>query len=143
MLLLNTCLTVREKEPKSHSGKASHRMYGLKIIPFNPQGWEKLTDAVIHWINDHISNVVFLLWGTDAQKKASFINEVCAIIEWLYHVTGLSYHCRQGTLFSRQFTLLHCQLIEVSLDASTSPKQTSISFITEESPLTGHTYPRP
>lgn len=80
VLLLNACLTVREKEPKSHSGKASHCKYkNLIIILFLTlmQGWEKLTDAVIHCINDHLSNVVFLLWGTDAQKKASFINEVC------------------------------------------------------------------
>ena len=40
------------------------------------QGWEKLTDAVIHWINNRCSGVVFLLWGAYAQKKGSFINQV-------------------------------------------------------------------
>lgn len=82
VLLLNACLTVREKEPKSHSGKVSHYTYSecMEKLITDPQGWEKLTDAVIHWINDHISNVVFLLWGADAQRKASFINEVCTSI---------------------------------------------------------------
>jgi len=40
------------------------------------QGWEKLTDAVIKWINDHLNGVVFLLWGSYAQKKGSSINKV-------------------------------------------------------------------
>lgn len=40
------------------------------------QGWEKLTDAVIKWINDHLRNVVFLLWGSYAQKKGSSIDKV-------------------------------------------------------------------
>ncbi len=40
------------------------------------EGWEKLTDAVIHWINDNLSHVVFLLWGAYAQKKGSFIDKV-------------------------------------------------------------------
>lgn len=39
------------------------------------QGWEKLTDAVIHWINDNLSGVVFILWGAYAQKKGAFINK--------------------------------------------------------------------
>jgi uracil-DNA glycosylase len=59
VLLLNACLTVVEKQPNSHEGK----------------GWEKLTDAVIHWINDNMEGVVFLLWGGYAHKKGSFINE--------------------------------------------------------------------
>ena len=48
------------------------------------QGWEKLTDAVIHWLNDHRRGVVFLLWGAYAQKKGAFIDkvqlEVCACV---------------------------------------------------------------
>lgn len=42
----------------------------------NLQGWEKLTDAVIRWINDHLNGVVFLLWGSYAQKKGSSIDKV-------------------------------------------------------------------
>ena len=55
------------------------------------QGWERLTDAVVHWLNDHLEGVVFLLWGTYAQKKGSFIDKVgvthCLFLEfylWLF-----------------------------------------------------------
>lgn len=60
VLLLNACLTVRAHNPNSHANK----------------GWEQLTDAVIKWINSNLSSVVFLLWGSYAQKKGSFINKV-------------------------------------------------------------------
>jgi uracil-DNA glycosylase len=51
VLMLNACLTVRANEANSHAGR----------------GWEKLTDAVIKWINDNCEGVVFLLWGNYAQ----------------------------------------------------------------------------
>ena len=90
VLLLNACLTVRERQPNSHAGKVSevppqqdailkrHVLYSYIAVLPNAcvQGWEKLTDAVIHWINDNLSGVVFLLWGSYAQKKGAFINEV-------------------------------------------------------------------
>ena len=60
VLLLNACLTVRAHNANSHANK----------------GWEQLTDAVIKWINSNLSSVVFLLWGSYAQKKGSFINKV-------------------------------------------------------------------
>ena len=79
--------------PASLSGKRSpnHTVARLELwklrckasVFSHPQGWEMMTDAVIHWINDHTSNVVFLLWGADAQKKASFINKVCVTTEYL------------------------------------------------------------
>lgn len=37
-----------------------------------------MTDAVIHWLNDRTAGLVFLLWGSHAQKKGSFINKVCS-----------------------------------------------------------------
>jgi uracil-DNA glycosylase len=58
VLLLNTSLTVRAHEPASHAG----------------QGWEAFTDAVIRTINAHKRNVVFILWGNHAQKKAHMID---------------------------------------------------------------------
>jgi uracil-DNA glycosylase len=74
VLLLNACLTVREREPNSHEGK----------------GWERLTDAVIHWINDHCSGVVFLLWGAYAQKKGAFINQKRHCVLKTVHPSPLS-----------------------------------------------------
>ena len=57
VLLLNTVLTVREGEPGSHAGK----------------GWERFTDAVIQALVAREKPVVFVLWGSFAQKKAQLI----------------------------------------------------------------------
>lgn len=66
VLLLNTCLTVREGKPNSHKDK----------------GWEKLTDAVISKLNDRQEPVVFILWGANARAKKSLItNERHLILE--------------------------------------------------------------
>ncbi len=57
VFLLNTVLTVEEKSANSHA----------KI------GWEHFTTAVIEEINTHCENVVFILWGSHAQKKGANI----------------------------------------------------------------------
>jgi uracil-DNA glycosylase len=59
VFLLNATLTVRENEAGSHQNK----------------GWEKFTDAVIKIINDNKEQVVFLLWGGFAKKKAKLIDK--------------------------------------------------------------------
>ncbi|VTU40779.1 Uracil-DNA glycosylase [Variovorax sp. PBS-H4] len=58
VLLLNTCLTVEEGQPASHSGR----------------GWEVLTDAVIRRVADDERPVVFMLWGSHAQSKRALID---------------------------------------------------------------------
>ena len=58
VLLLNTCLTVEEGQPASHSGR----------------GWEALTDAVIHKASKGAKPVVFMLWGAHAQGKRALID---------------------------------------------------------------------
>ncbi len=58
ILLLNATLTVRAHSPGSHRGK----------------GWEKFTDATIKTISQNHENIVFLLWGQYAQKKAAYID---------------------------------------------------------------------
>ena len=63
VLLLNACLTVQARQANSHQGK----------------GWEKVTDAVIKWLNDNTSDLVFILWGAYAQKKGSVIDKVIII----------------------------------------------------------------
>ena len=60
VLLLNAGLTVRSGAANSHKDK----------------GWETLTDAVIKWISTHCHGVVFLLWGSYAQKKALVVDKV-------------------------------------------------------------------
>lgn len=57
VLLLNTCLTVEEGLPASHTG----------------QGWEALTDALISAVARQPQPVVFMLWGAHAQAKRPLI----------------------------------------------------------------------
>ncbi|MFT7898501.1 uracil-DNA glycosylase [Tenacibaculum ascidiaceicola] len=59
VLLLNATLTVRAGEAGSHQ----------------KQGWEQFTDAVIQKISEEKEDVVFLLWGGFAKKKAKLINK--------------------------------------------------------------------
>ena len=59
VLLLNSILTVREKEAGSHQ----------KI------GWEIFTDSIIKKISNEKQGIIFLLWGAFAQKKSVLINE--------------------------------------------------------------------
>ena len=59
VLLLNATLTVRAHLAASHQGK----------------GWETFTDNVIKQVNDRCQNVVFLLWGSYAQKKEAYIDK--------------------------------------------------------------------
>jgi uracil-DNA glycosylase len=58
VLLLNTVLTVEQGQAHSHA----------KI------GWETFTDKVIEQINQHKEGVIFMLWGSHAQKKGSRID---------------------------------------------------------------------
>ena len=57
VLLLNTCLTVREHQANSHKGK----------------GWEIFTDRVIELLNEREKPIVFILWGANAKSKAQLI----------------------------------------------------------------------
>ncbi|MEQ9299841.1 MAG: uracil-DNA glycosylase [Cyclobacteriaceae bacterium] len=59
VLLLNATLTVRASAPGSHQNK----------------GWESFTDAVIKTVSDEKENVVFLLWGSYAQRKGAIIDK--------------------------------------------------------------------
>jgi uracil-DNA glycosylase len=60
VLLLNSVLTVEMGQAASHQGR----------------GWEKFTDAVIRLVNARAEPVVFLLWGSHAQKKAAFVDSI-------------------------------------------------------------------
>ncbi len=57
VFLLNSILTVRRKEPKSHHKK----------------GWERFTDSVIDKLLQRKDPIVFLLWGKSAQQKCEKI----------------------------------------------------------------------
>lgn len=74
VLLLNTCLTVREAQPNSHKGK----------------GWEIFTDKVISLLNESEEPIVFLLWGANAKSKISIINNPKHLILTSVHPSPLS-----------------------------------------------------
>ena len=74
VLLLNAGLTVRKDEANSHKH--------LK--------WNVFTDAVIDVINQKLENVVFLLWGSFAQKKGKLINREKHLVLESGHPSPLS-----------------------------------------------------
>ncbi|MDE6237325.1 MAG: uracil-DNA glycosylase [Muribaculaceae bacterium] len=74
VLLLNSSLTVREHQPKSHSGI----------------GWETFTDAAIRALNDKRENIVFLLWGSDAIKRGAMIDRNRHLVLQSVHPSPLS-----------------------------------------------------
>ena len=74
------------------------------------QGWENLTDAVIHWINDNLSGVAFLLWGAYAQKKGAFINKKKHCVLKSAHPSPLS--ASRGFFGSRHFVKVNEYLEE-------------------------------
>ena len=74
VLLLNATLTVEAHRAGSHQGK----------------GWEELTDAAIQAINNQRSNVVFMLWGSYAQRKGQFIDRRRHLVLTAVHPSPLS-----------------------------------------------------
>lgn len=74
VLLLNTVLTVREHEANSHKD----------------HGWEIFTNAVINEVNMQDRPIVYLLWGSPAQKKASMLNNPKHLILKTVHPSPLS-----------------------------------------------------
>lgn len=76
VLLLNSILTVEAHKAGSHQKK----------------GWEVFTDAAIRKLADERENIVFLLWGAYAQKKAEFIDQRKHLLLRSVHPSPLSAH---------------------------------------------------
>ncbi len=74
VLLLNTCLTVREGAANSHKGK----------------GWEQFTDAIIKTVNEQDRPVVYFLWGSNARSKKALINNPKHLVLESVHPSPLS-----------------------------------------------------
>lgn len=74
VLLLNSVLTVRAHAAASHSG----------------HGWEQFTDAVIDKINKTRSGVVYILWGSYAQRKAALVDRSANLVLSSVHPSPLS-----------------------------------------------------
>ena len=86
VLLLNSVLTVEMAKAASHQGK----------------GWERFTDAVIRLVNAKTDPVVFMLWGSYAQKKAAFVDASRHLVLKAAHPSPLSAH--NGFLGCRHFS---------------------------------------
>lgn len=86
VLLLNTVLTVEQGKAHSHA----------------KWGWETFTDAVIKSVNDTQHGVVFLLWGSHAQKKGQNIDTQKHYVLNAPHPSPLSAH--RGFLGCRHFS---------------------------------------
>ena len=76
VLLLNSVLTVEMGRAASHRDR----------------GWERFTDAVVAEVNAKPEPVVFLLWGSYAQKKAAFVDEARHLVLKAPHPSPLSAH---------------------------------------------------
>ncbi len=93
VLLLNSSLTVKAYAANSH-----------KDI-----GWEKFTDFIVGAVSEHRENVVFLLWGSFAQKKASLIDETKHFVIKSPHPSPLSAY--RGFFGSKPFSKINSYLI--------------------------------
>lgn len=74
VLLLNATLTVEAHHPGSHQGK----------------GWEELTDAAIQALSTQKEHLVFMLWGSYAQRKGQFIDRKKHLVLESSHPSPLS-----------------------------------------------------
>lgn len=74
VLLLNAVLTVRAHQAASHAGR----------------GWERFTDAVVRAIAERKEGVVYMLWGSYAQKKGAIANPMKNLILKAVHPSPLS-----------------------------------------------------
>ena len=86
VLLLNAVLTVREHEAASHAGR----------------GWERFTDAVVRAISEHKQGVVYMLWGSYAQKKGAIADPARNCILKAVHPSPLSAY--RGFLGCKHFS---------------------------------------
>lgn len=95
VLLLNSTLTVRAHEAGSHRG----------------HGWEAFTDAVLQAVNRISPPCVFILWGSDAQKKRPLIDETRHRVLAGAHPSPLSAY--RGFFGSRPFSTANALLQEL------------------------------
>ena len=97
VLLLNSVLTVEQARAAAHQGR----------------GWERFTDAIIRLVNARAEPVVFLLWGSYAQKKAAFVDSARHLVLKAAHPSPLSAH--NGFLGCRHFSKANAFLAQHGL----------------------------
>lgn len=98
VLLLNTVLTVRAHQANSHRGL----------------GWEEFTDATTRVLNEQDRPIVFILWGSPAQKKKAMLNNPKHLILEAPHPSPLSAY--RGFFGSKPFSKTNEFLIQNHLE---------------------------
>ncbi len=86
VLLLNSVLTVERGQAGAHQGK----------------GWEQFTDRIVGELNEHREGLVFMLWGSYAQKKGASIDRHRHLVMTAPHPSPLSAH--RGLFGCRHFS---------------------------------------
>ena len=94
VLLLNATLTVRASQAGSHQKR----------------GWEEFTDAAIRELAERRENIVFILWGSYAQKKGAFIDRTKHLVLASAHPSPLSAY--NGFFGNKHFSRANDYLVE-------------------------------
>jgi uracil-DNA glycosylase len=97
VLLLNATLTVQASQAGSHQKK----------------GWEEFTDAAIRYLNEEREHIVFMLWGSYAQKKGEIIDRKKHLVLTAPHPSPLSAH--RGFLGCQHFSKANTYLVKQGL----------------------------
>lgn len=94
VLLLNAVLTVEAGHANSHQGK----------------GWEVFTDRIVKLLNDRAEHMVFVLWGSYAQKKGQIIDDQKHTVIASAHPSPLSAY--RGFFGSKVFSRINQALLD-------------------------------
>ncbi len=97
VLLLNATLTVRARSANSHAGK----------------GWERFTDRIIDELNQRRQDLVFVLWGRYAGRKAQRIDAQRHLILTAPHPSP--YSARSGFFGCNHFAIINQHLSRLGL----------------------------
>ena len=99
VLLLNSVLTVEHNQPASHQKK----------------GWERFTDRIVELLSASDRPIVFMLWGSHAQRKGAAIDASRHLVLKAPHPSPLSAH--RGFLGCRHFSRANAFLDESNQQA--------------------------
>jgi uracil-DNA glycosylase len=99
VLLLNSVLTVEAGMPASHQGR----------------GWELFTDEIIKVLNEQCENLVFLLWGSYAQKKGQHIDTNKHLVLKAVHPSPMAAN-RGGFFGCKHFSQTNAYLTQHGLE---------------------------
>ncbi|MCY4358221.1 MAG: uracil-DNA glycosylase [Gammaproteobacteria bacterium] len=94
VLLLNSVLTVEARQAASHQGR----------------GWERFTDSVVKVLNTNRQGLVYMLWGSYAQRKGAIIDRKHNLVLMSPHPSPLS--ARRGFFGNQHFSKANAYLVQ-------------------------------